>query len=153
MGVALSGSKFLIVPKVDRRRRRRSDGIVNANSRIDPRERPMESEHFSFVLIKHMCCKSPVCSEPLTSQRSPDALVMFRHVTDVVALRVHDHVSVCLFEATAIISWVPISAEDIIPYIMTFISSNCRVTTMAEFARSLEAGCLSLRTPFGSSGM
>ena len=35
---------------------------------------------------------------------------------------------------------------------MTFISSSCRCTTMAELAKILAAGCLSLRTPSGSSG-
>lgn len=37
--------------------------------------------------------------------------------------------------------------------IMRFISSNCLCTTMPEFVRMLAAGCLSLSTPEGSSGM
>lgn len=65
------------------------------------RGRGTHPEHLIFMPIKHMCHKTPMCPEPLASHHIAHTSLLLRHVADMIAIRVHYHVLVGLFKATA----------------------------------------------------
>src|SRR5690348_3916882 len=48
--------------------------------------------------IKDVGCKRSVGSEPLSAHCFSKPSIMLGHISHVVSLRVHDHVSICLLE-------------------------------------------------------
>lgn len=99
-------------------------------------------QHLVLVLIKNMRHEASVCAEPLTRHGIGHALLLLRHISNVIALRVHDDILIRLLESTTRIGQDCSIREYRIKstYIMMFIISNCRCTTSAELASSFVAG-------------
>ena len=107
--------------------------------------------------VKHMRLKGTMSVECLPTHHASHPCIFFRHVSNMIPLRVEYDVPIRLFKATVDKS-VPALALRLHSnyrktYIIIFIISSCLWTTNAEFAKSPAAGCRSLSTAFGSSGM
>lgn len=116
------------------------------------------SEHFILMPIKHMCYKAPMRPEILSSHHVGHTFFLLCHISHMVPMRIHYHVSVRLFEPAFSQNLVSLHVRSRhrcihATHIITFIISNCLWTTNPEFANIFVAGWLPLRTPFGSSGM
>lgn len=48
--------------------------------------------------IEDMCCERSVGAEPLSAHGFGNASIMFSHVANMVAVRIKNDISVCLFE-------------------------------------------------------
>src|SRR5579862_2785503 len=57
-------------------------------------------KNFSLLSVEDMCCETSVCSKPLPCHRICYPGFSFGHVPNVIPLRIHDNISVCLFKPT-----------------------------------------------------
>ena len=98
------------------------------------------TQDLGAMLVKDVCSKCSVSLCHLPHHRLGDAVFLFRHVANVVSIRVHDGVFVGLLKASTIDQSDTRPPNFREPYIRRFPSSSCRCTTSAEFSSRRAAG-------------
>ena len=57
------------------------------------------SKHFIFMTVKHMSHEASMRMKPLASHHIAHAFLLFRHISYMIPIRVHDYIFVGLFKS------------------------------------------------------
>lgn len=88
------------------------DGVVHADTRVDPGEGPVNPEDFALVTVEDVCCEAAVRSQHLTRHGLSEAVVLLREVSNGLTSSVHQYVAVGLLEAEKDVHHFDLSLDD-----------------------------------------